>query len=310
MQRCKYANVRGTYIDASETMSTAYTILISLAERDRSHDGLLFQILLAESGLRGLTTVTTSSQEAVLDILAHGGIDLVLLKTAGAVEMGSGILGKIRETYSSVPVVVVTESDDREVAWKAIDAGAQDCLLKSELSSTGLGQAVRYAVERKRNETTVRRLEMYDPLTGLLNTTSLLHRLERLFERRRNRPDFCFALLLAAIEDFFGISRRFGQLFADELLIGVARRLELAARPSDAVARLSGHEFVLVLPAVNGAQKARAVAGRIRDTLSAPMPVRHERLGVAIKWGIATSQENYDGPHDMLGAAVLHLKCA
>ncbi|MCP4660092.1 MAG: diguanylate cyclase [bacterium] len=293
-----------------ETVNSVYTILISLPEYDRSHDGLLLQILLAESGLRGLTTVTTSSQEAVWDILGYGGIDLVVVKTAGAVELGSGILGKIREAYSSVPVVVVTDSDDREVAWKAIDAGAQDCLLKSELSGTVLGQAVMVAVERKRHETTVRRLEMYDPLTGLLNTSSLLHRLERLFERRRNRPDFCFALLLATVEDFFGISRRFGQLFADELLISLARRFELAARPSDAVARLHGHEFVLVLPAVNGAREARSVADRIRETLSEPMSIRHELLGVAIKWGIVTSREYYDGPHDMLGAAVLDLKCA
>lgn len=291
-------------------MCTAgHTILIAQSEGDRS-DAFLFQILLAEAGLDGLTTIATTSREAVEALLERGGIDLVLLLTAGGQAEGGKTLAQIRAAYPAVPVVVVADSVDRELAWRTIASGAEDCLLRSELSSAVVGRAVRYAIERKRNETTGRRLERYDPLTGLLTPISLLALLARLFERREKRRDFGFAVLVAGVEGFYGMTLRYGRLFADELLIALARRLEQAARPGDAAARLNEHELALVLPEINGRQEARAVAARIGEAMTAPVAVRQVRLSVAVKWGIATTRELFDGPHDMLGAAVLDLKCS
>ena len=57
---------------------------------------------------------------------------------------------KINESQTKVPVIILTSAEDEEMALKAIKAGAQDYLYKTELSSGMLIRSIMFAIERNR----------------------------------------------------------------------------------------------------------------------------------------------------------------
>ena len=65
-----------------------------------------------------------------------------------------------------LPIIVAGDADDETVACEAVQAGAQDYLVKSQLTSGWLERSIRYAIERYRaseqrlrNETHLRMLD-------------------------------------------------------------------------------------------------------------------------------------------------------
>lgn len=64
-------------------------------------------------------------------------------------------LDTFREIYrhaSHLPIVVLSGTDDENIAMEAVREGAQDYLVKGKVDSKALTHSVRYAVERKRAE--------------------------------------------------------------------------------------------------------------------------------------------------------------
>jgi signal transduction histidine kinase len=99
--------------------------------------------------------------DAAVDRLGAGGFDLVLLDLGLADSRGIETLERLTDRIDDadlppVPVVVLTGLTDDETALRAIQEGAQDYLLKDSLDGELLERAVRYALERHRQE---RRLE-------------------------------------------------------------------------------------------------------------------------------------------------------
>jgi DNA-binding NarL/FixJ family response regulator len=85
-----------------------------------------------------------------LERLSQGGIDAVLLDLSlpDAQELESYL--KVKRQASQIPIVVLTGLDDESLAVKMVQHGAQDYLLKREVSGPFLKRAVRYAIERER----------------------------------------------------------------------------------------------------------------------------------------------------------------
>src|SRR6185295_10783066 len=88
--------------------------------------------------------------------LAEGGIEAVLLDLrlpdAKGFEAVDGIVG----SFPDVAVVVMT-SYDRTMAVEALQRGAQDYIIKGELTPELLSRSLSYAVSRKRAELALRR---------------------------------------------------------------------------------------------------------------------------------------------------------
>ncbi len=84
-----------------------------------------------------------------LERLAEGEIDVVLLDLSLPDSQGLETVGKVYKQASNVPIVVLTGLHDEGVGVKAVDAGAQDYLVKGQVNSALLLRAMRYAVGRK-----------------------------------------------------------------------------------------------------------------------------------------------------------------
>jgi diguanylate cyclase (GGDEF)-like protein/PAS domain S-box-containing protein len=75
--------------------------------------------------------------------------DVIFLDLGLPDAKGLEAVRRMRGAAPRAPVVVLTGLDDESVAAQALQAGAQDFLIKGQIDSRGLLRALRYAIERK-----------------------------------------------------------------------------------------------------------------------------------------------------------------
>jgi diguanylate cyclase (GGDEF)-like protein len=121
-----------------------------------------------------------------------------------------------------------------------------------------------------------------DPLTGMLNRRAFVRELDAEIERSR-RYDRPMALAIGDLDGFKAINDSDGHPAGDRALEHVARLLDGALRSSDAVFRIGGDEFALLLPET-GPQEAAEVAGRVAAAIAADRTLPH---ALAISFGVA-----------------------
>ena len=113
---------------------------------------------------------------------------------------------------------------------------------------------------------------LHDALTGLANRVLFEDRLAQAHSRLV-RHGGCGAVLLLDLDDFKGVNDTYGHLVGDQLLVGVARRLELVTRASDTLCRLGGDEFLYLAEGLTSEDEAAELATRLLDVLTEPFLV-------------------------------------
>jgi diguanylate cyclase (GGDEF)-like protein len=123
-----------------------------------------------------------------------------------------------------------------------------------------------------------------DSLTGLLNRAALEERVA-LERSRADRDGSPLSLLVVDIDEFKDLNDTLGHGRGDAVLKEVAAALVLSTRGHDAVARIGGDEFAVLLPGAPEAA-ARTVAEGLRSEVSRAL--RRENDGVTVSVGYAT----------------------
>ncbi len=149
-----------------------------------------------------------------------------------------------------------------------------------------------------------------DSLTGLANRRLFLERITHVLDRLRGRSHRRIAVLFLDLDNFKLLNDRFGHSAGDEILQAIGERLRLAIRPGDTAARLGGDEFAVLLEEVDGPDEARAVAGRLLESLAAPvsLAIASPRVGTSI--GVALSESAADTADDLLRNADIAMYAA
>ncbi len=141
------------------------------------------------------------------------------------------------------------------------------------------------ALEREHARQRIRKLAFYDGLTGLPNRSLLQARADQaIASATRNAEPL--AVLFLDLDRFKQINDSLGHPAGDELLRQVASRLQRELRSSDIAGRLSGDEFVVVLPQCDADQAADTVE-RLQALLAQPMEIADTRLAISASVGIA-----------------------
>jgi signal transduction histidine kinase len=91
-----------------------------------------------------------------LQKLEQDGFDVILLDLTLPDSQGLASLKSIIYSAPDLPVVVLTNTNDDELAIEAVRQGAQDYLVKRKVNGEGLVRSLRYAIERKRVAQTLR----------------------------------------------------------------------------------------------------------------------------------------------------------
>jgi diguanylate cyclase len=141
-----------------------------------------------------------------------------------------------------------------------------------------------------------------EPLTGLPGRTVFEHRVTRALERLRRRSS-TVAVLFVDLDGFKLLNDSLGHSVGDELLVTAARRLELAVRRDDVVARIGGDEFAILCEDVAGEREALEIAERIRQTVGASFRIGANDLVAGASVGIALTSSPEMKPDELVANA-------
>ncbi len=152
------------------------------------------------------------------------------------------------------------------------------------------------AVERLKQVAEERRLEaMHDPLTALPNRRAFTEAMERAMARRTGG-----AVLLLDLNDFKDVNDTLGHTAGDALLRVTSMRLE--NETDGLVARLGGDEFAVLLPDAT-LESATALAHRLREAITRPVPVNNVELITSASIGVAELSSTATSSDEVLAMA-------
>ena len=148
----------------------------------------------------------------------------------------------------------------------------------------------------------LRVLALQDALTGLPNRNALNERLTDSL-RRAARSHDPVVVLFIDLDGFKQVNDEFGHAAGDEVLCEVARRLQLAVRATDVVARFGGDEFVVLLDTEVRDDTPDLVCQRIFTQLQAPCVFAQGQAQIGASIGIAQHPPLPNQPDDLLRRA-------
>lgn len=231
--------------------------------------------------------------------LAAERYDVVLLSLNLADGDGIAAVQRIESYHPSLPVVVMGDSENEDVALLAVQAGAQDYLVKGQGDRHLVMRSLRYAMERKRTEEHLMYLAQFDTLTGLPNRSLFRDRLSRAIVNGREHQEN-FALMFLDLDHFKSVNDSLGHDAADELLVQVAKRLQQVLRHGDTVARLGGDEFTIILEELGQPGYATLVAEKIIEAMSRSFIIQGNEVFTTVSIGIATYPCCGEDDHSLL----------
>jgi serine phosphatase RsbU (regulator of sigma subunit) len=134
-------------------------ISVLLVEDDEG-DARLVEDELAERLPRAAIARSRSLQEARTAL--EGEVDCVLLDLGLPDALGIDAVAQLRSDGPSVPLIVLTGLDDEAAGVAAVEAGAQDYLVKGHVNGDQLARSIQYAIGRRQAEEAARELLLAD----------------------------------------------------------------------------------------------------------------------------------------------------
>ncbi|OYQ64646.1 GGDEF domain-containing response regulator [Pseudanabaena sp. SR411] len=238
---------------------------------------------------------------------------------------------KANEQTCDIPVIFLSALDEVLDKVKAFSVGGVDYITKpfqleevlariqthlslraaqKEISqlNTELEQRVRQRTAQLEQEIAERlqvqerllHLALHDVLTGLPNRTWFMKRLEQLLQQVHQQSGYHFAVLFLDCDRFQAVNDSLGHLVGDQLLVSIARRIELCLRPGTMLCRLGGDEFAILLQDIEKPSDTIKVANGILHELAAPFQIGDYQVFTNVSIGIAMGSDIYKQPEHIL----------
>lgn len=216
--------------------------LRAIVHREGESVGQPLQVALEKSGFHVLGT---STPEALLDAIERDLPDVVVLD-AGAGLPVPALVTRVRairdgDRVALLPILVIGFDAHPHQRVALFVAGADD--VHPPLPVETVAEFARARAERGR---TIRLLAHRDDLTGTLTREALMAELDAGVAMARRREE-ALAVCIIDLDHFRRLNERHGPIVGDAALRHVADLLGRRTRSSDALGRIGGEEFGLVL---------------------------------------------------------------
>ena len=206
--------------------------------------------------------------------------------------------------FPTLPIVILTDKEDQDIAFKCLHIGVQDYVSKNQMNSELITRIMRYAIERKQIDLQLKNaLEEADKknkqLTLLARTDTLTKLPNRayFFEVTQHaiasakRLKKSVGILYFDLNGFKFINDNFGHSVGDQVLVELSRRLKEHLRTGDTVARVGGDEFVVLTTMLEEPVQAYSVAKKVNQILCEPLLIDDNEFSMSASIGIATYPE-------------------
>jgi diguanylate cyclase (GGDEF)-like protein len=140
---------------------------------------------------------------------------------------------------------------------------------------------------------------MHDPLTGLANRSLFGDRLPAALASTR----LGVGLLFMDLDGFKVVNDTLGHGAGDDLLRGVAGRLQATLRAGDSVARIGGDEFAAILEQADSLDAALTAANRVLDAMGRELTVGQTVVQPRISIGVTWAARDTVDPDELLRRA-------
>jgi diguanylate cyclase (GGDEF)-like protein len=240
-----------------------------------------------------------ASAEAVLE---RETFDVISLDLGLPDAHGLSAVTRLQAEAPHIGFIVLSHSEDPELAIETIKAGAQDYLVKRRAGGTNIAKSLRYAEERKRAEQHLANIAFHDQLTGLANRTLFRQRVAKALANCRRKGD-AFAVLVLDMDRFKSVNDALGHDAGDAFLQQVAERLIESTRETDTVARLGGDEFAVLATGIAAPSEVGPIMERILAAIRAPIELSGTRLSPTTSIGAAVYPASGEDSDTLLAAA-------
>jgi diguanylate cyclase (GGDEF)-like protein len=244
------------------------------------------------------TIFEANDVDLALEACAKNTYDVILLDYQLPKRNGIELLLELRQTADTryETIVMMSNSEEEAIALQCIQAGAQDFLLKNEITGNKLRRTIiqaqkRFELERELKESfdRVKRLAERDSLTNLANRY-LFDETFKVAVNNNRRSQTCLALILFDLDNFKLINDSFGHGAGDELLQKVCKRISSVLRGNELFARLGGDEFVILLTNLHSPYDVARIAQRIQVAMLAPFEINAKEFNISISVGISIDE--------------------
>lgn len=124
--------------------------LALLLLEDNEADACIVVEILQQADDQVWQITHAQSLSAALELLSLTQFEVVLLNLSLPDSQGLDTLIQVRQTAPNLPIIVLTDIDDQQISLQALSNGAQDFLVKEEITAAILTRVIRYAIERGR----------------------------------------------------------------------------------------------------------------------------------------------------------------
>ncbi len=235
----------------------------------------------------------TNGSDAIKQIATEH-IDLILLDYQLGDMTGAQVLGELqRREQGTIPTIMVTGMGDENTAIEAMRLGVVDYLPKKELNAETLISVLTAALKSvdlekrlQESQENLRRMSLYDSLTGLPNRNLFFDRLDQsILSGQRKGSEF--SVLMIDLNLFKGVNDSLGHAAGDYVLKVVGERLQSVARKSDTMARLGGDEFACILHDIKQREDIVLCVDKIIASISQPIAIGENVVQVGASIGVA-----------------------
>lgn len=257
-----------------------HTVLII---SENSVDHTILSACLGRAVPERFNLASSESMQRPIEALLDPMIDAVIMAYGPETEY---LLRLAQKNKATVPLILLLDDDNEELAAQLREHGAQDYLVRGQLQDALVHRVLDYSIQLKSARDTIQQLSNRDSLTGALNRAGFRAHMERAMERSE-RYDFNTALLYINMDQFANINDHYGETDGDLLIKTISRRLINKMRSTDSIARLGGDEFAIVLEDVSNSRDVELIAEKMIKSITAPMILSEQQVSIDASIGAA-----------------------